>query len=182
MLISFLVIAIAELGDKTQLLVLGFVSRYPLTEVIGAVSAATAVLMLLAVAFGGAINYYLPAFYVQLFAGALFILFGLWTLFGKEEEEGAKKVRGNPFWVIFSTFFLAELGDKTQLATFALSAEYGNPWQVWLGATLGMAGINVLAALAGKWIKRFLPERSLKWLGAAIFIIFGLITLGGLLI
>lgn len=179
---SFLIIAAAELGDKTQLLVLGFVSRYPVWEVIGAVSLATALLMFLAVAFGGAINYYLPPFYVQLFAGMLFILFGLWTLFGKEKEEDGKKSRGNPFWMIFSTFFLAELGDKTQLATFALSAQYGAPLLVWLGATLGMVGVNVLAALLGKWIKRFLPGNSIKWLGASIFILFGLITLGGLLI
>jgi putative Ca2+/H+ antiporter (TMEM165/GDT1 family) len=179
---TFLIIAAAELGDKTQLLVLGFVSRYPVWEVIGAVTLATALLMLLAVAFGGAINYYLPPFYVQFFAGTLFILFGLWTLFGKVEKEGEKKRRGNPFWMIFSAFFLAELGDKTQLATFALSAQYGAPLMVWLGATLGMAGVNVLAALAGKWIKRFLPERSLKLAGAAVFLIFGLLTLGGLLL
>ena len=82
---------------------------------------------------------------------------------------------------IFSTFFLAELGDKTQLATLTLSAKYGTPFQVWLGATLGMAGVNVIAALAGSWIKRFIPEKAIKLLGAAVFIIFGTLTLWNLL-
>lgn len=89
------------------------------------------------------------------------------------------------FWPVVSSFLIiavAELGDKTQLATFALSAQYGSPLMVWLGATAGMAGVNILAALAGKWIKKFLPEGKLKWIGAGIFILFGLLTLGNLLL
>lgn len=82
---SFLIIALAELGDKTQLLTLALAARYPLWEVMLAVGSATAALMALAVVLGGVINRFLPAFYLQLFAGCAFILFGLWTLFGKEK-------------------------------------------------------------------------------------------------
>ena len=174
---SFLIIAAAELGDKTQLLTLALAARYPLWEVMCAVGSATAALMALAVVLGGVINRFLPAFYLQLFAGCAFILFGLWTLFGKEKAEEAKKSKGNPFWIIFSAFFMAELGDKTQLAAFTLSAEYGAPALVWLGATLGMIAVNLLAALAGGFIKKNIPGNYIKWLGAAVFILFGIFTL-----
>jgi putative Ca2+/H+ antiporter (TMEM165/GDT1 family) len=176
---TFLIIAIAELGDKTQLLTLGFATRFPVWKVISAVFCATAVLMALAVIFGGAISYYIPEFYLQLLVGLIFIAFGIWIISGKDEEEAKAKAKDNknPFLIVFTAFFLAELGDKTQLATLALSARYGTPFQVWLGATLGMAGINMVAALAGSWIKRFVSEKTIKWVGAAIFIAFGLVTL-----
>jgi putative Ca2+/H+ antiporter (TMEM165/GDT1 family) len=177
-IIAFAIIGAAELGDKTQLLTLAFATRYPVWKVIGAVFSATAVLMAIAVLFGGIINYYIPEFYLQLIAGIVFILFGLWILFGKEEEEKKDKTDNNhPFLLVFGAFFLAELGDKTQLATLALSAKYGTPFQVWLGATLGMGTINAIAALAGNWIKKFVSERHVKLIGAAIFIIFGIVTL-----
>lgn len=178
-MISFLIISAAELGDKTQLLTLGFATRYPVWKVIAAVFSATAVLMALAVIFGGAINYYIPEFYIQLFAGLIFIAFGIWTVLGKDEDE--EKANGknnkNPFIIVFSAFFLAELGDKTQLATLALSARYGTPFQVWLGATLGMTAVNSVAAMAGSWIKRYVSDKTIKLIGATIFIVFGIITL-----
>lgn len=176
---SFMIIAAAELGDKTQLLTLGFATRYPLWEVMGAVSAATAALMLLAVSFGGVINHFIPELYLKLAAGILFIVFGIWTVVGKEEaaERDKEKDGRSPFLIIFSAFFLAELGDKTQLATLTLSAESGTPFQVWLGATLGMVLINAIGAFSGSWIKKMVSEKAIKWLGAAIFIIFGLLTL-----
>lgn len=176
---TFFLIGAAELGDKTQLLALGFAARFPAWEVIGSISAATAILMALAVVFGGAINHYVPAFYLQFLAGAVFIAFGIWTIFGKEKDEEEAEAKGyfSPFWIIFYSFFLAELGDKTQLATLTLSAEYGAPFQVWLGATLGMTGVNLLAVLAGGWIKKLVHEKVIKWIGAAAFIVFGLVTL-----
>ncbi|MBI5700024.1 TMEM165/GDT1 family protein [Candidatus Saganbacteria bacterium] len=179
---SFLIIAAAELGDKTQLLTLALTARYPFWEVMVAVGSATAALMALAVVLGGAIHRFVPDFFLQLFTGCAFIFFGLWTFFGKEKAEETKKNKGKPFWIIFSAFFMAELGDKTQLAAFALSAEYGAPFLVWLGATVGMVAANLAAALAGGFIKKFIPENHIKWLGAATFIFFGLITLGGLLL
>ena len=182
LIITFAIIASAELGDKTQLLTLGFSTRFPAWTVIGSVSAASAALMALAVIFGGAINQIVPAFYLQLAAGILFILFGLWTIFGQEKDESvSNKNNKNPFPFIFSSFFLAELGDKTQLATLALSAQYGSPFQVWLGATCGMILINGIAVFAGLWINKLIPEKTIKYAGAAIFILFGIFTLYSLL-
>ncbi|OGC03456.1 hypothetical protein A2276_00905 [candidate division WOR-1 bacterium RIFOXYA12_FULL_43_27] len=180
-LISFLMISTAELGDKTQLLTLGFATKFPAWEVIAAVGCASALLMAGAVLFGGIINCFVPQIYLQALAGILFISFGLWTLFGTEKEEKIEEGKSkSPFWIVFSGFLLAELGDKTQLATFALSAEHGAPLQIWLGATLGMLLINSIAALSGGWIKKMIPEKIIKVIGAAIFIVFGIIGLAGI--
>lgn len=179
LVLTFLMIGAAELGDKTQLLTLGFSTRFPVWTVISAVSAATALLMGLAVLFGGAINRLVPGFYLQLAAGFLFIGFGLWTIFSKEEveEEKTGKTGKNIFLFIFSTFFLAELGDKTQLATLTLSAKYGTPFQVWFGATLGMILVNAIAVLSGTWIKKYVADEHIKLIGAIIFLIFGIISI-----
>lgn len=182
LIISFLIIATAELGDKTQLLTLGFATKFPVWEVIAAVGAASAILMAAAVLFGGIINCFVPQIYLQALAGILFIAFGLWTLFGTEKEEKIDEGKNkSPFWIVFSGFLLAELGDKTQIATFALSAEHGVPFQIWLGATLGMLLINSIAALSGGWIKKIIPEKIIKLLGAAVFIVFGIVGLAGIL-
>jgi len=183
LLTTFIIIAVAELGDKTQLLTFGFATRYPLWEVISAVFCASAALMAIAVLLGGIINQFVPQTFISLLAGSLFIIFGIWTMFGKgEEEEAAEGGKGAPFWIVFSGFLLAELGDKTQIATLALSAEYGAPLFVWAGATAAMVAVNSLGALTGKVVGRFLPERAVKLFGAAIFILFGLATLGDLFI
>ena len=174
---TFIIIAAAELGDKTQLLTFGFATRYPLWEVLAAVSCATGILMAAAVLFGGVIHYYIPAFYISLLAGSLFVLFGIWNLFGEKEEETEGKTKGAPFWIVFTGFLLAELGDKTQLATLALAAELGSPWLVWAGATLAMVLVNGIGALTGKWIGKLIPEFWLRLFGSAIFIIFGIVTL-----
>jgi len=172
------VIALAELGDKTQLLTFGFAARYPFWPVMSGVACATAALMAAAVIFGGFLNRFVPLFYVQSFAGTLFILFGLWTLFGKEEAEAEAKTGagGSPFWIVCGSFFLAELGDKTQLATLALSAKYGAPLAVWAGATLAMVFINLISVLAGGWTRQYVPAKAVKYVGAAVFILFGLWT------
>ncbi len=175
-------IGLAELGDKTQLLTFGFATRYPFWKVVGAVAAASALLMAIAVLFGEIIFRLIPAFYVSLFAGLYFLGYGFYMLLGREGEESAVKSFGikGPFLIIFTGFFLAELGDKTQLATLALSARYGAPWQVWLGATLGMVLVNFLSVLVGKLAKGFVEPHWLKDLGAAVFLVFGVYSLGGL--
>lgn len=179
---SFTIIAVAELGDKTQLLTLGFATKYPRWEVLSAILAATGALMALAVIFGQAIISYVPGFYIQFLASIIFITFGIWTILAKKEEEekdkGIKTGKSlSPFIFIFSSFFLAELGDKTQLATLALAARYGSPLAVWLGATLGMVGVNIIALFVGSWLKDHVSEKTIKWAGALIFIGFGLWTL-----
>lgn len=174
-------IAVAELGDKTQLLTFGLATKYSARVVIAAVACASALLMALAVIFGGLLNRFVPIIYIQTIAGILFIAFGFWTLLEKEAKAEAKEqANASPFWLVFTAFILAELGDKTQIATLALTAQYGAPLQVWVGATLAMIAVNTLGALAGKWTKDLVPQKTVKLVGAVIFIIFGLWTLGEL--
>lgn len=176
-------IGLAELGDKTQLLTFGFATRYSFWKVMAAVFCATALLMGAAVIFGGVINRYVPAFYIQLLAGSLFIFFGFYTVFSRE-KAGQRAGDGGKgeFGIVFTAFFLAELGDKTQLAAFALSAKYGAPLQVWLGATLAMVVVNGLGILAGRGLKNIISEDRVRLVGAAVFILFGLLTLKELFI
>jgi putative Ca2+/H+ antiporter (TMEM165/GDT1 family) len=178
---ALLVIGLAELGDKTQLLTFGFATRFPFWKVISAVALASGILMAIAVLFGEVIYRIIPSFYVSLFAGLYFLGYGIYMLFGQEEEEEEKNVGArSPFMIVFIGFFLAELGDKTQLATLALSARYGTPLQVWLGATLGMVGVNSVSVLAGKLAKGLVEPKWLKYLGAAVFLIFGTFMLADL--
>jgi putative Ca2+/H+ antiporter (TMEM165/GDT1 family) len=174
---TLLVIGMAELGDKTQLLTLGFATRFPLWEVLMGVTCASGLLMGVAVIFGGVISYYIPDLYIQIFSGIFFLLIGIWTIISKEKEEETKFKSHNPFWIVFMSFIIAELGDKTQLATFAFSAKFGSPIQVWLGATLAMVLVNGMGILIGRWAKDFVSKVWIKWLGAIIFILIGIITL-----
>ncbi len=174
------VVGLAELGDKTQLLSFGFATRFPFWKVISAVTLAAGLLMALAVLFGEIVFRFIPAFYVSLFAGLYFLGYGFYMLLGREGEEAeSAKSSGikEPFLIVFTGFFLAELGDKTQLATLALSARYGAPAQVWLGATLGMVAVNLLSILIGKLARGFVEPKWLKYLGAVVFLYFGCTTL-----
>jgi len=179
---TFVIIAIAELGDKTQLLTMAFATRYRARDVLASVLAASALLMLAAVFIGKALYVILPITYIQFLAGVLFILFGIWILFFDEEEEVLESHSGKtPFLTVFGAFILAETGDKTQLAALALAVKYNSLFEVWAGATLGMFIANSIGIIAGNKIKGKLPEKLIKRAAALLFLIFGAVTLlGGL--
>lgn len=176
---TFLIIGIAELGDKTQLLTIALASKYPMEKVIYGVFSASAALMLIAVFLGEIITNIVPKLFIAILAGAFFLIYGLMIIkpIKDEEEKIEKPVRSkDPFWAVFGAFFLAEAGDKTQLATFALAAKYGAPVQVWIGATLGMVVMNLFGILIGNVMRNYLPERIINYISGGIFILFGLVT------
>jgi len=178
--VSFFIIALAELGDKTQLLTIALASKYPMEKVIYGIVSATATLMLIAVLGGQIIHKLIPPIFISILAGAFFIIYGLAMILPiKKEESGENKKTveaKNPFFAVFGSFFLAELGDKTQLATFAMAAKYKSLFQVWLGATLGMIMINLFGIMIGNIIRNYLPEKTANFLAGCIFILFGVIT------
>jgi putative Ca2+/H+ antiporter (TMEM165/GDT1 family) len=182
LLSTFAIITIAELGDKTQLLTMAFATRYRARDVLASVLAASALLMLLAVFVGRVFSELIPASYVQLLAGVLFLLFAFWILFfdvgGGEEGSHYGKT---PFLTVFGAFILAETGDKTQLAALALAVKYNALLEVWIGATLGMFVANSIGVVAGNRIKEKLPEKLIKRVAAALFFLFGAVTLYGAL-
>ena len=179
---SFLLVAIAELGDKSQLLTIALAAKYPMEKVIYGVVSATAALMLIAVLVGGMIQRMVPMLFISILAGAFFIIYGLIIISPiskneKDKVENDKVVRSkDPFWIVFGSFFLAEIGDKTQLATFAMTARYGTPIQVWIGATLGMVLVNLFGLVIGNVLKNYLPEKIINYLSGGVFIVFGALT------
>ena len=119
-------VALAEMGDKTQLLAMAFASRYRWQTVMWAVFLATALNHLLAVLAGKYLAVFVPMRYVQVAASLSFILFGLWTLKGDRIEGADVRAGSNPLWTVAIAFFIAEMGDKTQLATMALATRFAS--------------------------------------------------------
>jgi putative Ca2+/H+ antiporter (TMEM165/GDT1 family) len=177
---TFGIIALAELGDKTQLLTMAFATRYRAKDVLASVLAASAVLMVLAVLAGRVLFELIPTTYVQIIAGVLFIIFAFWILFFDEEEEEENRENSGkaPFLTVFGAFMLAETGDKTQIATFALAAvNYNALFEVWAGATLGMFAANSIGIITGNRIREKFPEELIKKVAALLFFVFGAATL-----
>jgi putative Ca2+/H+ antiporter (TMEM165/GDT1 family) len=179
-LISFGVIFVAELGDKSQLMALTFATRYkPLPILIG-ITIATAVVHGISVAFGVLIGARIPTDAVNVVAGVAFLGFAWWTWRGDEldDDEAAKVDRDSRSAIVAASaaFFLAELGDKTMLATITLATTHG--WfGTWLGSTLGMVAADALAILLGAYLGTRLPERAVKIGATVAFVIFGLVLM-----
>lgn len=176
-LLPLSVVVLAEMGDKTQLLAMAFATRYKATTVLWAVFWATLFNHLLAVVIGNYLTHFIPIQYIQIAAAVSFILFGLWTIRGDELNNEDKRFSFSPFWTVAIAFFIAEMGDKTQLATIALAAKYQSVIPVWLGTTTGMVIADAIGIVIGIVIGKKIPERAVKWFAAIIFILFGLIGL-----
>ena len=183
-LTSFFLVALAEMADKTQLLTLSLACRYPARKVLLGVALAIGLLNLVAVATGALLGQLLPIMWVKVAAGVLFVGFGVWTLLAKmddEEDEDGKTGPGrNAVLAVMGAFIIAEIGDKTQLATFTLAARY-ETWLayglVWLGATLGMLLANGLAIGGGALLAKRMPRRLLMRLSGALFLVVGVWTI-----
>lgn len=182
--LSFGLIFVAELGDKSQLMTLTFATRYRALTILAAITAATAVVHLVSVGLGAAIGAALPTDAISVLAGLAFLGFAVWTIRGDELDENddarARRASRSVFFTVAIAFFLAELGDKTMLATVTLAADHG--WfGVWLGSTVGMVAADALAIVVGQQLGARLPERTVK-IGAAItFAAFGvLLVIDGL--
>jgi putative Ca2+/H+ antiporter (TMEM165/GDT1 family) len=175
--VSFAVIFVAELGDKSQLMALTFATRYRPWPVLIGITIATAVVHLVSVAVGYGLGATLPTGWIALIAGIAFLAFGAWTLRGDkltdDEKSKAERSTGSAILAVGGAFFLAELGDKTMLATITLATQYG--WfGTWIGSTVGMVAADALAILVGRLLGRHLPEKVIKYGAAALFAIFGI--------
>lgn len=174
---ALVLIAVAEMADKTQFLVLAFAARLRVRDVLGGVLLGTLASQTLAVTLGGAALLIVPVAWVKLLAGLSFIGFGLWTLRGDRPSASKEKRFGHPLLTVAASFFLAEMGDKTQLATAVLAAEARALLPVWLGSSLGMMVANTLAvggwAVLGQW----LPGRAIKIATTILFVLFGVLLL-----
>ncbi len=172
---SFLFVVLAEMGDKTQLLAMAFATKYRAYKVLIAVLLATLLNHSLAVITGHFLAVVIPMDIISLIAAISFIIFGLWTIRGdKLEGEDKKESRFGPIITVGIAFFLAEMGDKTQLATISLAVEYNNMFGVLMGTTLGMVIADSVGIIVGIVIRKHIPEKTIKWIAAIIFVLFGL--------
>jgi putative Ca2+/H+ antiporter (TMEM165/GDT1 family) len=167
---------VAELGDKTQLVALGFGARHRLAPVLTGVVIAYMATNLLSVVVGGLLGATLPTRAIGLGGGVLFLGFAAWTLWkddADEDDEGAATNQGSIILAVATAMFVAELGDKTMLATATLAAQ-GNPVLVWIGATIGIILSGTLGVLLGRVFGARLPERATRIGSAVLFAVFGL--------
>lgn len=178
---SLAFIALAEMGDKTQLVALAFAARYPARLVIGGITAATLVVHLVSVGLGEALGIAFPRQWIGTAAGLAFIGFGIWTLRGDSLDEADRSARSRfgPFLTVAVTFFLAELGDKTMLATVTIASQQRSFVAVWLGSTFGMVLADGLAIVLGSVAGKRLPERAIQLVSAGVFIVSGVATIAG---
>ena len=173
---------IAEMGDKTQLMLIALTSKYKLRDII--LGTATAILVLngLAVLAGGLVSEFIPDWLIKTIAALAFLYFATSTVTGDdddEEEEGGKsKIKFAPLAVFF-TFFVAELGDKTQLTAITFGANEGMSvaFIVWIGCSLGLFAADILGMLVGYLLKSKTPDGLLNTLAFVIFSVFGVYTL-----
>lgn len=182
-LLSTAVIFVAELGDKSQLMAMTFAARYRARDVLIGITVATAIVHLASVGIGAAIGTSFADYQgaISVVAGVAFLGFALWTLRGDEltEEEAmkAKSSTGAALVAVGVAFFLAELGDKTMLATITLATQEG--WfGTWVGSTVGMVAADALAIAVGAVLAKKLPERTIKYGAATLFALFGLVLVG----
>jgi Ca2+/H+ antiporter, TMEM165/GDT1 family len=177
---AFGVIFVAELGDKTQLLALGFGARHSLRQVAIGLTIGYGVAGAIAALVGGVLGAALPERPIALGGGVLFLLFAVLALrSGAETEDGAGARVIKASTVIASialTIAVGEMGDKTQLATAALAAR-SNPLAIWFGSTLGEVSAGMLGAIAGLKLGTKINPRIIRLASAVLFAIFGLVLL-----
>lgn len=180
--VSLGVIFVAELGDKSQLMAMAFATRFRTMQVLIGITVATALVHLASVGLGVMAGAALPTKPINILAGLAFFAFALWTLRGdkldEEEKSKAQKAKGSAVLAVAVAFFLAELGDKTMLATVTLAAQDPGWFGIWLGSTVGMVAADALAIVVGRVLARRLPERIIAVGAALSFVVFGALLLG----
>ncbi|QSB04288.1 TMEM165/GDT1 family protein [Natronoglycomyces albus] len=179
LLVSIGVVFLAELGDKSQIMALTFASRYRFWPVLIGISAAAALLHAISVAIGFGLGLTLPTGWITLAAAVVFLAFALWTVLEKDDDDDGADTQPSARWwrapvlTIFMAFVLAEIGDKTMLATIVLATQY-QPWGVWAGATVGMVTSSLIAIAVGAFLGKTLPKQAVRYGAAVLFALFGL--------
>lgn len=177
-LASTLSVFIAEIGDKTQLLSLFLISRFHRrTPIILGILVATLVNHGLSALLGAWVASWLPQAWVPWLVAGSFVAIALWLLFpDKDDSEDSRLLGLGAFTATTLMFFLAEIGDKTQIATVVLAARYDATFWVIVGTTIGMLLANVPVILAGKWLMQRLPLATARIGASLLFVVLAVIT------
>ena len=177
---AFILITMAEMGDKTQLLAMAFATRFPMKKVLVGVFFGSLINHGLAVILGTFLSYRIPLDSIRMIAAVAFILFGIWSL-KPEGDNGNEEMRPRPSFgpvlTVAAAFFLGEIGDKTQLTVIALSTRGTAPLYILSGTVLGMVFTSGIGVLVGMKLGKKIPEASLKIGSAGVFMLFGYLGL-----
>lgn len=173
---TFVLIFVAEMGDKTQILALAFATRYSTGKVLLGILLGSALNHGLAVLLGKYISSFVSTSIIQVSTSIVFIVFALWTLWPNynDVKEENKITRFGPIITVAIAFFLGELGDKTQLTVITLTADGQYPLNVLIGAMLGMVTTGALGIFIGRKLGDRIPEIAIKLIASAIFMVFGI--------
>ncbi|MCW3489213.1 TMEM165/GDT1 family protein [Dethiobacter alkaliphilus] len=176
---AFILIFIAEMGDKTQILAMSFATRFPVKKVLLGIFLGSLLNHGLAVLLGSYIAEFVPVNVMAIIAGVIFIGFALWTLKteGDDEEAEEPKISYGPVVTVALAFFIGEFGDKTQLAVITLATDATYPAGILAGAVLGMIVTGAIGIIVGKKLGHKIPEKAIQLVAASVFMLFGLIKL-----
>lgn len=175
---SFALVAASEMGDKTQLLAFSLAARFKKPwPILAGIFVATLLNHSLAATVGVWASAQIMPKTMALILGLLFIGFGIWTLKPDTLEESKNEHRFGAFLTTTVLFFIAEMGDKTQMATIALGARYSSAFAVTFGTTLGMMATDGLAVFLGDRIAHRVQMKWVRWFAASLFFVFGAISL-----
>lgn len=173
---------IAEMGDKTQFMMIAMASRFKIRDIIIGSGIAILILNGLAALLGAVISKFVPIAVIRIIAALAFLYFAITSIGDDDEEEEAgsdDKKKIAPVWIVFGTFFLAELGDKTQLTAITFAANEGmkSALIVWLACSIGLFAADVIGMLMGYFLSNKMPTALINMVAFIIFAVFGIATL-----
>ncbi len=176
---AFLLVFIAEMGDKTQILAMAFATKYPAKKVLAGIFAGCLLNHGLAVLLGSSVSRLIPLNTVQIIAGFAFVGFALWTIKPEsdEDEDESNKSKFGPVITVATAFFIGELGDKTQLTAITLATDAVYPLVILAGTVTGMVVTGGLGIIVGKKLGDKIPEFAIKIIAASVFMLFGVTKL-----
>ena len=176
---TFILVFIAEMGDKTQLMLMTLAAKYTVIQMLAGILLGVLLNHGTAVYIGCFISNLTEEYLLQLFAGIIFIIFGIITIVYEERDEKEKHYNLGPVITTALTFFLGEMGDKTQLTCITLSMDARYPLIVLAGSVAAMLSVGFVGIIIGTSLTKYIPSYIIKTISGLIFIIFGIMRLIG---
>lgn len=181
---TFITILLAEFGDKTQIMTLALAAKSKsLLPIFAGAVAGEVFANAIAIAIGTFLGFTIPVNIVRIMAGGVFILFGIMNIVKKEDGDEESKIQLKASSLLLSSFYLialAEMGDKTQVLTIGLSAQYQDPIAVLMGLSLAFVLLSLIGAILGEKVSKIIPMRWIKIGSGLLFILFGILFVAGI--
>ena len=174
---TFILVFVAEIGDKTQLMLMTLATKYTIFQMLVGILAGVALNHGAAVFIGCYISNIAEDYLLKIFAGVIFIIFGIVTIIYEDEDKKERYFNLGPVVTTALTFFLGEMGDKTQLMCMTLSMESNYPAIVLTGSVTAMLAVGFVGIIIGTSLTKYIPSYIIKTISGLIFIIFGIMRL-----